>query len=364
MAALQPGRREAEVDAEIEALVERSFLVRSRSALADQHQFRFSHVLMREAAYGLITKRRRAQLHEGLADWLEQRDDDGELGLAAAIGRHLADAHDYRAALGEPEAELAELARRATQQLARGSTDATEREDDRLAFDLLERARALAASAEELAPIFADLAEAGYRLGEIDAASEAADAAIVAAATAGDVRSEWIARLLRATAICQGDVTDRHYENYAAEARAAVEALAETDDYLALTAAWSTLAHSLLFVGSGEAAQEASEVAARNAGRSGRRRAETLARESQIFSYARGPAHITSLARISHECLKPQRKLGGARLEGVLLMGLGFARGAQGSLDEARALFDRSTRITDQLSPVDLDRSALVLGHG
>ena len=126
MAALRPDRPQREVTAEIGRLVERGFLVRTRSVIADEQQFRFAHVLMREAAYELLTKRRRADLHERLADWLEQTS-SSELDFDAAIGRHLAAAHDYGEELAFPQTELEELARRATGALIRSMPECSRR---------------------------------------------------------------------------------------------------------------------------------------------------------------------------------------------------------------------------------------------
>ena len=102
VAATQPERAPASVEAELQELVERGFLVVAASTLAGERQLRFSHILMREAAYRLVTKRRRARLHERLASWLQERAAAAdELEFAATIGRHLASAHDYRASSAE-----------------------------------------------------------------------------------------------------------------------------------------------------------------------------------------------------------------------------------------------------------------------
>ena len=351
---LLPQRSEPDAIAEIEMLIERGFLVETSSALADQRQFRFSHVLMREASYGLITKRRRAQLHERMADWLESRGVDGESNFDAAIGRHLASSHGYRAELGEPLMELVELASRAGRHLARGGHAALDREDDRLAVELLERAIGLAGGDAERAPVFVDLAEARYRLGEFAAAGEAGKAGIEAAVASDDCEYEWISRLLHATALALVD-PEHHQAHHLAEARAAVVALTNTGHDRALTAAWSTLAHSLLFEGEGAAAQEASGEAFRHAQQCSERRWDVIARESQIFTHIEGPANVIHLGRICEDCLRGSASLGrSVRLEGFALIGLGFSLGAQGRVSDARGLFGRGVEILDQLSPMDV----------
>ena len=305
VAALQPERTEAGVVAEIECLIERGFLVSVRSRLAGQRQLRFAHVLMREAAYSSITKRRRAALHGRMAEWLA-RPPTADLGFAATIGRHLEAAHRYRSELGDPPAELAELARRAAAQLARGGDDALEQEDDRQAAELLERAAVLATDAGERAKALTGLAEARYRLGEFEGVIES---------TAGSDRGRGRGRR-RGFGVDLEDASRRcartiHPGRSAtAEARAAVAALAGTNHDAALTGAWSTLAHALTYEGKAGPALDASEHAVRAAQRTGRRRWEVLARESQLNTLLEGPAPVTLLAGVAEECLGPRPGLG------------------------------------------------------
>ena len=75
------------------------------AAGAGEDAFRFDHGLIRDAAYAAITKGERARLHERLARWLEERGELDEI-----VGHHLEQAALYKAALGEPDAGLAEEA--------------------------------------------------------------------------------------------------------------------------------------------------------------------------------------------------------------------------------------------------------------
>lgn len=360
-AALLPERSQATVTADIDALLGRGLLVRSRSVLADQHQYRFSHILMREAAYGMITKRRRAQLHERLAGWLEERADAGGVDFNAAIGRHLAAAHGYRQELGAPETELTELARRATRRLAAGVYAALEQEEDRFATDLNERALDLAASAAERAPLLVESAADCKRRGETEAAIEAAEAAIEAATVAGDLASEWSARVERAEIRTIDATADQ--TTVAAEARAAIAALSGTDHDRALSDAWGALAYSLLNTGQAEAALKAMQHKEEHARRSGRRRSEIVVRTDQVEMLIDGPATVTRLARHSEDLLRQRlERGGGALLEGYAHTGLGFARGAQGRLEEARDLLGRSVEILEELNPMKVVGSWISLG--
>ena len=89
-----------------------------------------------------------------------------------------------------------------------------------------------------------------------------------------------------------------------------------------------------------------------------------LARESQLITLVEGPAPVTLLAGVAEECLGPRPAWAeSARLQGLALMGLGFARGGQGRLDEARELLDRSAAILERLHPVRAMETWFVRGR-
>jgi class 3 adenylate cyclase/tetratricopeptide (TPR) repeat protein len=58
----------------IEDLLLREFVLEeSRSTISAERAYRFKHVLIREVAYGTLSKSVRAELHEAFAGWLEER---------------------------------------------------------------------------------------------------------------------------------------------------------------------------------------------------------------------------------------------------------------------------------------------------
>src|SRR6185312_255235 len=60
------------IDAALEDLVRKDFIGPDHSTITGGDGFSFRHILIRDAAYGLITKEARAELHERFADWLEE----------------------------------------------------------------------------------------------------------------------------------------------------------------------------------------------------------------------------------------------------------------------------------------------------
>src|SRR5581483_11468822 len=54
-----------------------------RSAIAGDRAYRFSHVLLRDVAYAIVTKAERAQLHRAFAEWVARRGEDDHAAIRA-----------------------------------------------------------------------------------------------------------------------------------------------------------------------------------------------------------------------------------------------------------------------------------------
>ena len=61
------------IAAPLMGLVRKQLIRPDRPEFAGEDAFRFAHALIREAAYGGLPKRLRADLHERLADWLKTK---------------------------------------------------------------------------------------------------------------------------------------------------------------------------------------------------------------------------------------------------------------------------------------------------
>lgn len=160
------------------ALARKGLIGADRPEFAGEDAFRFTHALIREAAYAGVPKLLRAELHAGVAAWLEDRP-------AAAdeiVGFHLEQACVLAAELGHRgERELA-LAERAVDRFAAAASVALGRGQPDGASALLERAVALvdtddAARGTLLPALGASLFEAG----RVTDARRVLDAAIAAA---------------------------------------------------------------------------------------------------------------------------------------------------------------------------------------
>jgi class 3 adenylate cyclase/tetratricopeptide (TPR) repeat protein len=188
------GENTTAVDSALGSLVARKLIRPDTSEFADDTGYRFTHILVRDAAYDLLAKRTRADHHVAYVDWLLAQDDRGSVPDEIA-GYHLERANRYRAELGRPDDHRhVALAERAARHLTRAGRRALEVGDRGGAVNLLERSLALHAApdtrrAELLIDLGAVLRESG-RFRESDAllsearrvASHLDDAALAARA--------------------------------------------------------------------------------------------------------------------------------------------------------------------------------------
>lgn len=186
---LTPEPDRPSVDRHLAALASRQLISPQRpdhASLAGERCFRFRHSLFREIAYAAMPKRRRAELHERVAGWLEQlRDPLGD--TVEFIAYHLEQACRLRAQLGLTDSALV---RRAVDRLAAAGQRASDRLDHRAATGLLTRARGLLADDQaglELLPAL--VANLGYQ-GDLHTANALAAKGVELAQATADQRLE------------------------------------------------------------------------------------------------------------------------------------------------------------------------------
>ena len=155
VAELTPPDRAGTVAGHLQALVRKGLVRPEQQTLAGEDSFRFTHILVRDAAYDSTPKRQRGELHERFADWLEPRT-RSRPELDEILGHHLEQARAYRLELGPGGAKEEALATRAFESLTRAGRRALGRGDLHAAQGLLERAAGLLSEDDprrlELAP--------------------------------------------------------------------------------------------------------------------------------------------------------------------------------------------------------------------
>jgi class 3 adenylate cyclase/tetratricopeptide (TPR) repeat protein len=178
-----------EVLGRIQQLVRRDLVRPDTSDIPGEDAFRFHHGLLRDAAYQMLPKETRADLHERFAEWLATRalpTDADEF-----VGYHLERAYGYLTELGPEDARARRTGDRAADLLGAAAIKARDRADWAAAEKLGSRAVALRGPDDPRRPW--DLLELGHALMEADRAAAAAapfGEALELASRMGDERAE------------------------------------------------------------------------------------------------------------------------------------------------------------------------------
>jgi predicted ATPase len=140
---LSPEEQRSAVGGHLQTLLRKELIIPDRSSFAGEDAFRFSHILIRDAAYESTPKQARAGLHEGFARWLQRVAGDRITEYEEIVGHHLEQAHRYRKELGPLDERGRDLAQEAARWLASSGRRAFARSDMAAAAHLFERAAAL-----------------------------------------------------------------------------------------------------------------------------------------------------------------------------------------------------------------------------
>ena len=175
---------------QLQALVRKGLLHKAGRA-----NFRFHHVLIRDAAYATMPKSQRAELHERLARWLERQ----SAPVDELVGFHLEQAYRYLVELDEVDEPVLRLAGEAGTRLGAAGLRAWRRADVAAATNLLGRATELLPRTDPVGlELLCELGLALRTAGEIARAEEVLREAEEMAAADGRRRIELRARLERA----------------------------------------------------------------------------------------------------------------------------------------------------------------------
>jgi DNA-binding SARP family transcriptional activator/tetratricopeptide (TPR) repeat protein len=316
----------------------------------------FRHTLIREEAYRMMPKRRRADLHEASARWIASRADEGGVDVDAIAGYHLERAVRERQDLGEKGASVASLAGEAGRRLAAAGLRARERYELQACVSLLGRAAdLLPEESPERDRILPALVGMAFWAGDRGASRRLAEQTLELANRRGD-------KLLAARILVTNSNiklwTDPQTppEQLLAEATEALPILGESGDDEMLALAHMVRFHAVLRAhGRGIAVHlpppERGELdildrAVFHGRRSGSQWVYDDALDWVAVLLRRGPLPVEeATARVREILAEAQTRhaYGGA-------MGtLGILRAMQGAFDEARPLVDEMRRISADL---------------
>jgi tetratricopeptide (TPR) repeat protein len=178
------------VPAHLEALSAKQLVQPNADADEEEAGYRFHHLLVRDAAYGGLLKRERAELHERFVTWAEAfnaRHGVDNREFEEIHGYHLEQAYRYVSELGTVDDSAIAVGVRASLKLAAAGRRAMARGDMPAAASLLRRAAATRTEHDrERLRLLPDLGEALEELGQFEEAQRVLEEAITASREIGD----------------------------------------------------------------------------------------------------------------------------------------------------------------------------------
>ena len=262
LSALLPEGDRAALGSRLVALARKGLIGSDQPGFAGEDAFRFTHALIREAAYAGLPKLLRAQLHAGVGGRLEQHSAAAD----EVVGFHFEQACLLAAELGRHGERERDCAARAVERFERAARSARARGDARAASALLERAVALPdADAPARSALLPALGTALFEAGRLDDAARVLDAAGTEVEQPG-IRAR--AQLEREIVRLEADPSTST-EQSLRTVDALMPVLEREGDDLGLCRAWGARALLAYVVGHVEAADEAWRMAAEHAQRAG-----------------------------------------------------------------------------------------------
>jgi DNA-binding SARP family transcriptional activator len=347
VAALSDEGVEAEVGLFLTSLLRQELIQPDRSEFSGEDGFRFRHLLIRDAAYESIPKELRADLHERLAGWLEERAAESTGDYDEILGHHLEQAFRYRSELGPPDEWERRLAMRAAEHLSSAGRRAEQRGDWRAAVNLLSRAVDLYGPSEAARDLLPPLIDGVLESGDLTHARALTADARGQAADADDVRLEAWTRVQHAQ--IQLAAQERTAEVIFAEAKGALEAFEQLGDYAGLARAWELVADVHSREGKASASVAALGRAIREAKKSGDLRLEVRA-ETEMTSYLLyGPTAIDDAVAQTERALERARGQGDLSSVGYLVSRLARLYAARGQFAEARVFHAEARSLAEEI---------------
>jgi class 3 adenylate cyclase/tetratricopeptide (TPR) repeat protein len=313
--------------------------------------YRFHHILIRDAAYQGILKRARATMHEHFANWGERvnRDRDRQAQFDEILGYHLEQAYQYLSELGPLDEHGLELGSRASARLATAGRRAFARGDMGAAANLLRRAAVLLPELDEKRlELLPGLGEALMETGEFAWAEVFLDEAVEGATALGE-------ETLRADAVLTRLLAGHHVADDLGAWRAEVEAatahlipaLENLVAHAELAKAWRMVAWVHAPVCRWEAATVAQQRALEHARLAGDKQLEARLSSAYAYSLCDGPTPVREAIARCEEMIA--RGLNHKQSEAIVLTSLACLVALNGEFDRARAHYRQGRAMLDDL---------------
>jgi class 3 adenylate cyclase/tetratricopeptide (TPR) repeat protein len=338
---LVPPALVADVSAHLGALVDKQLLTRN----GHPGVLAFSHLLIRDVAYGRLLKQTRSELHEQFAVWLERSSGQRAVEYDEILGYHLEQAYRYRTELGPADDHARRLAAQARDRLTLAGRRALARENAIAAASLLERAVELYQASDDVSSeLLLELAGARADIGQLESAAALVDQVLEVAVGREDPVLRWRARIER---VALGFSLASDVRASLAETQAAINALTGLGAERALGRAWTARARNLAVLGHVAGALAAYEQALVFARRHGDRRVLTEALTWILIFVWGGPtparAGIERCQRVLAEPDVPRQVMACALVEQAPLLAM------LGRFGEARDRYTQGAGMLDEL---------------
>jgi class 3 adenylate cyclase/tetratricopeptide (TPR) repeat protein len=325
-------------------------LVRPEHEESD-YDFRFHHILIRDAAYQGILKRARATLHERFANWAEvvNRKRNRQTQYEEILGYHLEQAYEYLSELGPLDEHGLELGRRGSARLGTAGRRAFARGDMAAAANLLRRAASLLPEHDpERLNLLPDLGEAMMEIGEFAWAEVFLDEALAGASERRDetLRADALLTQLLVRHHAAEDL-DRWRGDIERETKALIPILEEREAHEQLAKAWRMVAFLHATVCRWEAASSAQQRALEYARAAGDRRQVARLSSAYAYSLCDGPTPVPEAIARCEEILASD--LGHRQSEAIVLCSLSTLLTLDGRFEEARAAYARARTLLEDL---------------
>jgi class 3 adenylate cyclase/tetratricopeptide (TPR) repeat protein len=343
--ALTPEGSREPLTGHLQTLIRKELIRPARSEFVGEDAFEFRHLLLRDAAYGAMSKETRADLHATFAEWLARVAAQRRPEYDEIVGYHFQQAARYRAELGRRDEETERLSRRAGEHLGRAGRRAFERGDVPAALNLLGRASDLLPESPERLRRRIDLGVALMEAGEFLRSREAFQDAVDAAGKLGEPVLEWMARveLLEVEAQTEPGEADRGRR----EVEQAIAALEELGDDAGLAKAWHVAAILSWLEGRAEETTAALERAVEHAAKSGDRRQEAEDLSLLTMTSSWGPVPADEGIRRTRQII--DRSRGHRKVEALALATLSHLEARRGNVEEARHHIQEGRRLLREL---------------
>jgi class 3 adenylate cyclase/tetratricopeptide (TPR) repeat protein len=307
-----------------------------------EHEYRFHHILVRDAAYQGILKRARATFHERFVDWAERvnRERDRGTEFEEILGYHLEQAYQYLSELGPLDDHGLELGRRGAARLTTAGRRALARGDMGAAANLLRRAHGLLPERDSARlELLSDLAEAMTEIGEFAWAEVFLDEAAEAATELGDGALSAHATLGRLLVGRFGD--DATWgEQVVPAAEQAIAVLEQSDDHVGLAKAYRLLCLAHGTAGRFQEFMTAGERDLHHSTLAGDRRGQMRAVTARAIAGDYGPEPVPSAITQCEEALA--LAAGNRRSEAIVMSYLAELEALNGNFENARKLCSRA----------------------